>query len=411
MLIFFVALALSSAKEGWRGTRVMYTSGDRASKTIVHINPDTGTVHNFAFVTSKIVHRTFRGGRFSSHTNIIADTHRGFMLDATHTSSANGKEPQAIVFVYQGSRSQKNSRECKADNKEGCAEVYIAESHDDGLTWTKQFPVLRSDMNDTINRMAPSVAYDPLQSIVYVSYTYKNPITDETELAMVTRKLGTAGYTKEERTIVPGKRKRTLHSRISVTNPGHTVLHMIFIGENSSTDGALYYTRSSDGGKTWESPLDMTPLDHKSGHHSSIDARGNEVYVTYSGNSELDVMFTYSQDNGNTWSPHRKINVQPRMVMHMRACGKTKPLGVLISMLAEMHSLIYEMVYFNATDRTYKQIARPFKDQRDLVNLPLADCEGTKESDVRFVVLGANRQSVVFDDYNYDYLGRSSEME
>ena len=73
----------------------------------------------------------------------------------------------------------------------------------------------------------------------------------------------------------------------------------------TNTEHAPLYYRSTDGGKTWEEPIDFVgilPLEDLiaiSGDDYVVTARGNHVVIAYMSNCQ--VAYLESQDGGNTW--------------------------------------------------------------------------------------------------------------
>ncbi len=123
-------------------------------------------------------------------------------------------------------------------------------------------------------------------------------------------------------------------SSIEVDNKG--VLHVMFFAGNSGGKPALYYTSSSDGGKTFlpevkvsnfnmDGLVDGTALDSISGiildrmypcpHLATSPKVANTIYATWTANgieakeSEgFDVWFTKSTDGGKNWAKPYRVN-------------------------------------------------------------------------------------------------------
>ena len=102
-------------------------------------------------------------------------------------------------------------------------------------------------------------------------------------------------------------------SRVSVGGPTNQTLHVISQTTGIGTtpyhgqDGAIAYSRSLDGGLTWDKLRTVIPqIDSSSylgfgGDAYSIDANGNTVVIV-AGGFDVDVVLIKSTDNGNTWT-------------------------------------------------------------------------------------------------------------
>lgn len=102
-------------------------------------------------------------------------------------------------------------------------------------------------------------------------------------------------------------------SRVSVGGPTNQTLHVISQTTGVGTtpymgqDGAIAYSRSLDGGVTWDKLRTVIPqIDSVSylgfgGDSYSIDANGNTVVIV-AGGFDVDVVLIKSTDNGNTWT-------------------------------------------------------------------------------------------------------------
>lgn len=101
-------------------------------------------------------------------------------------------------------------------------------------------------------------------------------------------------------------------SRLAVGGTG-TSLHIISQTTGTANppyfgqDGALAYTRSQDGGVTWDLVRSVIPAIDSNfyvgfgGDSYSIDARGNNIAIVVGG-FEVDVVLIKSSDNGTTWT-------------------------------------------------------------------------------------------------------------
>jgi len=405
-IIFLVALINFIFAAGWRQTRVLYTSGELASRVFTHINEDTGIVHNFMVTPTKILHKTFRTTFGPLKT--LAEVQGVTFIDAVHSkhTAADQGEQQIIGLVYSAPRSGKNSKDCAKGATTGCLEVYIIESVDDGKTWSKPSMIKRADSNDIVHRASPSITYDREEDIIYIAYTHINAETKEESIGLIQKHVGES-YPHETILKIPGNLQYG-HPRLAVTNPmkHKGELHMCFIATFNANSRTVMYAKSTNNGQTWTTPLELTPNDHNSNHYHTISAVGiagsQDVFISYSQNAGTEINFIYSKNAGTTWSAPKQINKKPALVPTMKACGQTKALGVFFSMPSE-DGKSYEMVYYNATDSSYKQISTPFKEYPQLTHIPMADCTGLTDESLAFVAISGAKNMFLFDDFNYNY--------
>ena len=132
--------------------------------------------------------------------------------------------------------------------------------------------------------------------------------TATADLACLTRPVKGTGTWTEQMLGVPD-----VWARLSVGGPTGQSLHVIsqttgvggspFMGQ----DGAISYTRSLDGGATWDKIRTVIPqIDSASylgfgGDSYSIDANGSTIAIV-AGGFDVDVVLIKSTDNGNTWT-------------------------------------------------------------------------------------------------------------
>jgi hypothetical protein len=85
------------------------------------------------------------------------------------------------------------------------------------------------------------------------------------------------------------------------------------ITDRFSTLGQIFYTMSSDNGKTFSNPTKLSTIDtKKSSFRPSIAAYGNNVYVLWNNydaeKDTSDIFYTKSSDNGENFSKPIKLN-------------------------------------------------------------------------------------------------------
>jgi hypothetical protein len=78
----------------------------------------------------------------------------------------------------------------------------------------------------------------------------------------------------------------------------------IYISYFDNTNNDLKFAKSTDGGDTWD-PASIKTIDSTGdvGEYTSIALNSSNVYISYFDDTNNDLKFTKSTDNGNTWEP------------------------------------------------------------------------------------------------------------
>jgi hypothetical protein len=75
--------------------------------------------------------------------------------------------------------------------------------------------------------------------------------------------------------------------------------------------GGVFYTRSTDGGENWSSPVQLDTPEADAGPPRLSVGRQGQVYVTWAdttaGGTSLGISLAYSNDGGATWSEPRRV--------------------------------------------------------------------------------------------------------
>jgi|GEM_PF-2071640 len=89
-------------------------------------------------------------------------------------------------------------------------------------------------------------------------------------------------------------------------------LHLVWSqDEGGATEFEVYYAKSTDGGRTWTSPLRINDVTNNRQFRPSIAVFGsNQVYVVWQDarGSSYDIYFAKSNDGGASFSPNIKVN-------------------------------------------------------------------------------------------------------
>lgn len=169
----------------------------------------------------------------------------------------------------------------------------------DGLSWMAA-PTVRLE---SVRTGFPSIGVTGTLGEVVVAHA-----TATTDLTFLKRPVKGTGAWTETMLGVPD-----VWARLSVGGPAGQSIHVIsqttgvggppYMGQ----DGAIAYTRSLDGGTTWDKIRTVIPqIDSSSylgfgGDSYSIDANGSTIAIV-AGGFDVDVVLIKSTDDGNTWT-------------------------------------------------------------------------------------------------------------
>lgn len=169
----------------------------------------------------------------------------------------------------------------------------------DGLSWMAA-PTVRLE---SVRTGFTNIGVTGTLGEVVVAHT-----TATSDLAFLKRPVKGTGAWTETMLGVPD-----VWARVSVGGPAGQSIHVISQTTGVSgpiyagQDGALAYTRSLDGGTTWDKIRTVIPQIDSSfylgfgGDSYSIDARGTTIAIV-AGGFDVDVVLIKSTDDGNTWT-------------------------------------------------------------------------------------------------------------
>ncbi len=102
----------------------------------------------------------------------------------------------------------------------------------------------------------------------------------------------------------------------SISSDGQGHLFVVFEGvDNNSGAADIFYSSSNDGGRTWTKRLDVSPTSGVSTQPRVAIEKGGAIDVvwadTTSGENSPDIFFTRSTDGGHTWNKPMDISNTP----------------------------------------------------------------------------------------------------
>ena len=121
-----------------------------------------------------------------------------------------------------------------------------------------------------------------------------------------------AQFTSEARiTNSPGK-SFTSFNNANVMAANGDVVHLVYTDDRGLED-EVYYQRSIDGGKSWQTSVQLTTDDGSFSGYPAIAVWNNEVHVAWadrrSGND--DIYYRKSSNGGTSWSAEKRITNDP----------------------------------------------------------------------------------------------------
>ncbi len=396
-------LAVAMAK--WNGTVLLYPSKGWVPKVDASYNADTGVVHTLSVSEGLILHRRFVGGKWSDMTTLYASHKLNDYLDILEAQykDAAGKIVQHIVMIYDASRSGQETMTCNDKEDIGCHEVYIVESDDDGATWTAPVSVPRADMHDRVHRMKANLAYDRTTKTVFLAYSVGDVKTGKVVIRMVSKVLPVVKFSNEVELKFPGMEQAS-HPKMGVTNTGIAgkgILHMLYLKELGNGQGYIVYSNSENLGVTWSEPVifDKTIGAHVLTLHSLNKARAGDIFISYTSNNWTTINYAYSRNGGKTWTPPKVVREGFKLLPYVRACGENRVEGYMLTIYTP-YTQFYEIHYFNMTNGKRTQYTVPFRERKQLENVPLCDCYSKTGRDLHFYVGGPSLNDSLYDQWD-----------
>jgi hypothetical protein len=93
------------------------------------------------------------------------------VTNTKHTAAYGFDDDQIIVLVFAALRSKGNDTVCSRSSTKGCSEIFIVESIDEGVTWSKPMFLNRTNKDDIYHRTSPLVAYDRETNTICIACT------------------------------------------------------------------------------------------------------------------------------------------------------------------------------------------------------------------------------------------------
>jgi len=150
----------------------------------------------------------------------------------------------SLFLAFSATRRSGGSK-CESGLTDGCNDIFIMESNDEGQTWSNPIPVPRTDMNDPANRKLPAILYIAEIGRLFIAYCYEGAY-----IRFVTRPKGSQIFQNEA--IINYQRDPELTDLVFAYtySNGNLALHM-FIQKHVFETPSIVWFGSTDNGVTW----------------------------------------------------------------------------------------------------------------------------------------------------------------
>lgn len=225
--------------------------------------------------------------------------------------------------------------------------VFLAKSTDEGNTWRAHIPIivhrgqqsLDSTFEDKYYISVDCSPSSPFYKNLYVPWKRVTPKDSATQI--VISKSTDGGETWSEP--VPVSSRLTSSSEDTTYGQSFPLATMgpegeVYVVWNHGIEHGVGFAKSADGGKTFSEPkiiqyyniFGETRLLEGQGWRHSVkkliraetypviacdiytDNKKGNLYLTWAGNTEPDIYFSYSTDKGETWSPQKIVHSEEK---------------------------------------------------------------------------------------------------
>ena len=275
------------------------------------------------------------------------------------------RSEQHLIFTYHGSR-VRSVRRCDFNNFNGCTDIFYTESTNGGKNWIDPIRLPKPVMNDTINRYSPSIVYEKDTGRVYIAYASSG--NNIFSISIREPNKSTFEYPIDVPVSMSIAKLKLLQTHDKQTSKKY--LHLFF---TQKSDKSLYYTRSSDGGKTWNTAVKILgeiTVNRQFEIIGGIEAAELTIYIQYYKSPDIRLMF--SKNNGISWESSFKSGSDLNNLNSLAICGN-KEKAYILSMSAKSGTgngyVRYNILY----ERFFKNLKYPF-DRAPETNQPNIQC-------------------------------------
>ena len=176
----------------------------------------------------------------------------------------------------------------------GDYEILFISSTDFGQTWTPIQGISGMDSGSLIPKIVTA------GSNIFVAWEQKTSLmNNKSEIVFI--KSSDRGISWSDTLNISNS--QLLHSnRVQITNAGNN-LFCSWIESSSSSESDIYFSKSTDGGKNWTAPVNLTNDPSFQNDPYMYLSGNNELYIAYVDGSPLsEIYLIKSTDGGETWS-------------------------------------------------------------------------------------------------------------
>ena len=193
------------------------------------------------------------------------------------------------------------------DNRDGNKEVYFKRSTDSGISWSGE-----TNLTNTSGYNESGPCVQSAGGLVHVIYTGRTNTSTVTKYIRSTD----GGLTWSSPVDLTGQ--LSYAANLSVDPQGNP--HIVW-SQNPDID--VYYRHSYNGGTSWTSPIQLSSGSQHSGYPVVSAGASGDVHVAWEewASGDEEISYKRSLDNGNTWSTEQNLSNMSGLSDGVRVSG------------------------------------------------------------------------------------------
>jgi len=305
ILILCLIISISFIKAEWDKPICLCCDINTCQGLANYIDKSTFDIHS---VTIRESEKAFYIGTQTIHENIKNNVFSIISkVDLLGISKGNhlfGADDGKHLFVtYSNPRNKPNSQ-CENENTDGCTEIFISESEDNGAKWSSPTKISRKNMNDPYNRVAFATIYVKETGRIYIFY--KKEGIDSSAIAYITRPANSQLFSEEIIVKTFDMNQLLWFDAAYTFNKITFALHLTWKAIEKTGDVKVFYSRSVDS-VVWTDPMVLDNSDHEKTYAFLHSKKGTEnlsiIYTPWHNSYSVK----HSADSGITWSSRLKL--------------------------------------------------------------------------------------------------------